>query len=84
MSWLGDESKGLVGAPLLPNAGDQAANSDEGEKVVITTQSTSRASQAQKLLVGQTWRPLTAENLLPVDCFPAFGGAGFGRHRAVN
>lgn len=51
---------------------------------MVTTQNTSRASQAQKLLVGQTWRHLTAENLLTVDCFPAFGGAGFGRHRAVN
>lgn len=51
---------------------------------MVTTQNASRASQAQKLLVGQTWRDLTAENLLTVDCFPAFGGAGFGRHHAVN
>lgn len=78
MSRLGDESRGLVGLPLLPNRGDEVASSDEGERVVVTTQSGSRASQAQKLLVGQTWRTLTAENLLPVDCVPAFGAAGFG------
>lgn len=55
---------GLVGVPLLPTTGDQVANSDEVERAVTTTQSASRASQAPKLLVGQTWRYLTAENLL--------------------
>jgi len=73
LSWLGDEPRGLVAVPLLPNTGGQVANG-----VVLTTQSASRADPAQKLLVGQTWRPLTAEYLLTVGCSLASGEQGLG------